>query len=167
MKDDIKYVSPPTPPETTADLQRRVAELWHEISARLVARRSIAKGSAGIPLDLTHLERQQKGRPPVATFSELLVEKSNRPSHLMPTGLKIALLAVSKLKEIPPGDINELLADIRCNLDWADAELRSVSVTPHTIRHWLQLEMAREQIAIFELGSPAQPAKASPRAAQE
>jgi hypothetical protein len=155
MKDDIKYVSPPVPPETTADLQRHVAQLWQEISARLAsANRSVAKGSAATPVDLTNLESSPKGRPPVATFSELLVEKSSRASHLMPTGLKIALLAVSKLKEIPPGDLKELLADIHCNLEWADAELRSVSVTPYTIRHWLQLEMAREQIAIFEL-SPA------------
>jgi hypothetical protein len=160
MKDDIKYVSPPVPPKTTADLHRRVAQLWHEISARLTsANRSVAKCSAATPVDLTHLENPPKGRPPVATFSELLVEKSNRPSHLMPTGLKIALLAVSKLKEIPPGDLNELLADIYCNLDWADAELRSVSVTPHTIRHWLQIEMAREQIAIFECDGPTKSKK--------
>jgi hypothetical protein len=160
MKDDIKYVSPLVPPETTSDLQRRVAQLWQEISARLTsANRSVAKGPAATPADLTHLENQLKGRPPVATFSELLVEKSGRPTHLMPTGLKIALLAVSKLKEVPPGDINELLADIHCNLDWADAELRSVSVTPHTIRHWLQLEMAREQIAIFDLDGPTKSTK--------
>jgi hypothetical protein len=162
MKDDIKYVSPLVPPETTADLQRRVAQLWQEISARLTsANSSVARGSAATPVDLTHLENLPKGRPPVATFSELLVEKSSRPSHLMPTGLKIALLAVSKLKEIPPGDISELLADIRCNLDWADAELRSVSVTPCTIRHWLQLEMAREQIASFELDGPTKSTQAA------
>ena len=162
MKDDIKYVSRSVLPETTADLQRRVAQLWHEISARLTSsNRSVANGSAAIPVDLTHLEDPVKGRPPAATFSELLVEKPNRPSHLMPTGLKIALLAVSKLKEIPPGDINELLADIHCNLDWADAELRSVAVTPHTIRHWLQLEMARERIALFELDGPTSSTKAA------
>ena len=57
---------------------------------------------------------------------------------------------MSKLQDVPPGDVNELVADIRLNLDWADAELRSVSVTTYAIKHWLQLEMAREQVAVFD-----------------
>jgi hypothetical protein len=151
MKGDIKSVSKPVSVETTAELQQRVTDLWHEISTRLASvSRAVGNSSATDATDLTRLERSKKVRPPVATFSELLFEPSDRPSHLMPPGLKIALLAVSKLRTIPSGDVSELLADIRHNLDWADAELRSVSVTPHTIRHWLQLEMAREQIAVFE-----------------
>jgi hypothetical protein len=69
----------------------------------------------------------------------------------MPTGLTIALLAVSMLESVPPANVSEVLADIRHNLDWADAELRSVSVTIYSIKHWLQLEMARERVAVFEL----------------
>ena len=72
----------------------------------------------------------------------------------MPPGLTIALLAVSKLQDVPRTELNELAADIRRNLDWADAELRSVPVTPYTIKHWLQLEMVRERVAIFELAGP-------------
>jgi hypothetical protein len=97
------------------------------------------------------LELPSKGRPPVATFSELLYERSERPPHLMPPGLAIALSAVSNLQSVPLAAMDELLADIRRNLDWADAELRSVPVTIHAIKHWLQLEMAREQVAVFEL----------------
>ena len=87
----------------------------------------------------------------MATFRELLFEKSERPAHRMPPGLTIALLAVSNLQSVPLASVNELLADIRRNLDWADAELRSVPVTTYSIKHWLQLEMAREQVTVFEL----------------
>jgi hypothetical protein len=87
----------------------------------------------------------------VATFSELLFEKPERPAHLMPPGLKIALLAVLKLQDVPLADVNELVVDIHRNLDWADAELRSVSVTSNTVRYWLQLEIAHEQVAVFQV----------------
>ena len=97
------------------------------------------------------LEPPPKGRPPVATFRELLFEKSERLAHRMPPGLTIALLAVSNLQSVPLASVDELLADIHRNLDWADAELRSVLVTTYSIKHWLQLKMAREQVAVFEL----------------
>ena len=97
------------------------------------------------------LDPPPKSRPPVATFSELLFEKSERHPHLMPPGLMIALLAVSNLQSVPLASVDELLADIRRNLDWADAELRSVPVTTYAVKHCLQLEMAREQVAVFEL----------------
>jgi hypothetical protein len=90
-----------------------------------------------------HLEHPSTGRPPAATFSELLFGQSERPPHVMPTGLMIALLAVSTLESVPPANVNEVPADIWHNLDWADAELRSVAVTTYSIKHWLQLEMAR------------------------
>jgi hypothetical protein len=155
MNDDIKYVSAPMPPDTTAKLRQRVSEIWQEISTRLLSEnRAVAHQATVTPNVTTYLEHPDKDRPPVATFSELLSEKSERPAHIMPPGLTIALLAVSKLQDVPPTEVNELAADIRRNLDWADAELRSVPVTPYTIKHWLQLEMVRERVAIFELAGP-------------
>jgi hypothetical protein len=156
MEDDIEYPFAPTSPETTAKLWQRVDELWQEISARLMsANRAAGQEPPTPPGAPIHLEHPPKDRPPVATFSELLFQKAERPAHLMPPGLKIALLAVSKLQDVPLGDVNELVADIRRNLDWADAELRSIPVTTYSIKHWLQLEMAREQVAVFERGGPA------------
>jgi hypothetical protein len=152
MKDDIEHLFAPISPETAAKLRQRVIELWEEMSARLLAaNHAVGQETPAVPGAAIHLEHPPKDRPPVATFSELLFEKSERPAHILPPGLKIALLAVSKLQDVPRGDLNELVADIRRNLDWADGELRSVAVTIHTIKHWLQLEMAREQVAIFEL----------------
>jgi hypothetical protein len=43
---------------------------------------------------------------------ELLFEQSERPPHVMPTELMIALLAVSQLESVPPANVNEVLADI-------------------------------------------------------
>ena len=162
MKDDIVYAFAPISPETTAKLRQRVSEIWQEMSARLLsACREVGQEPPTAPGAPIHPEPPPKGRPPVATFSELLFEKSERPAHVMPPGLRIALLAASKLLEdVPPAEANELVADIRRNLDWADAELRSVSVTIHTIKHWLQLEMAREQVAVFELLGPAESKRA-------
>jgi len=157
MKDDIKYAFPRISPETTAELRQRVAELWQEMAARLVsAHRAPGRESPPAPGAATQPDEPPKERLPVATFSELLFEKSDRPAHIMPPGLKIALMAVSKLRDVPPGDVNELIADIRHNLDWADAELRSIVVTTYSIKYWLQLEMAREQLAAFELGDSAE-----------
>jgi hypothetical protein len=100
----------------------------------------------------SHLEAPPKDRRrPVATFSELLFENSERPPHIMPTGLTIALLAVSMLEGVSPVNLSELLADIRYNLYWADSELRCLAVTTYSIKHWLQLQMARERVAVFEL----------------
>jgi hypothetical protein len=150
MEDDIEPPFTPISPETTAKLRQRVIEFWQEIAARLLsANRTAGQDThrCGAPI---HLEHPSTDRPPVATFSELLFEESEGPAYIMPSGLKIALLAVSKLQDVPPGDVNELVADIRRNFDWADAELRSVSVTTYTIKHWLQLEMAREPVAIFD-----------------
>jgi hypothetical protein len=162
MEDDTECDSAHTSSETTMKLRQRVIELCQEISARLLsANWAVGQESPTAPGAPTHLEHTPKGRPPVATFSELLFEKSERPAHIMPPGLMIALLAVSKLQDVPPGDVNELVADIRRNLDWADAELRSVSVTPYTIKHWLQLEMARERVAVFELVGSAESKKAA------
>jgi len=139
------------------EASERVDELWQVISARLASANHAAGQEAPTTPDAPiHLEHPPKDRPPVATFSELLYEKSDRPAHIMPPGLKIALLAVSKLQDVPPADVNELVADIRQNLDWADAELRSIVVTTYSIKYWLQLEMAREQVAIFELGDLAE-----------
>jgi hypothetical protein len=69
----------------------------------------------------------------------------------MSPGLMIALLSASNLQSVPLTAVDELLADIRRNLDWADAELRGVPVTTYAIKHCLQLEMARERVAVFEL----------------
>ena len=152
MKDDIECAFAPISPETTAKLRQRVTELWQEISARVLSgNRAAGQEAPTAPGAPTHPEQPPKGRPPVATFSELLFEQSERPPHVMPTGLMIALLAVSTLESVPPANVNEVLADIRHNLDWADAELRSVVVTTYSIKHWLQLEMARERVAVFEL----------------
>ena len=152
MEDDIECAFAPISPETTAKLRQRVIELWQEISGRLLS------SAPGAPI---HLESPPKDRPPVATFSELLFEKSERPAHVMPPGLRIGLLAASMLQDVPPAEVNELVADIRRNLDWADAELRSVPVTTYTIKHWLQLEMAREQVAIFECVGSAESKRAT------
>jgi hypothetical protein len=151
MKDDIKYSFAPLSPEGPEKLRRRVAEIWQEIATRLSSAKhpvgQEAQTAAGAP---THLDHPPKDRPPVGTFSELLFEKSDRPPHVMPPGLAIALLAVSKLQEVPAVGVNELVADIRRNLDWADAELRSIAITTYSIKHWLQVEMARERVAVFE-----------------
>ena len=131
MKDDIQHEFGLTLPVTSAKSRNRETPTTPDAAA--------------------HLEHPSTGRPPVATFSELLFEQSERPPHVMPTGLMIALLAVSTLESVPPTNVNKVLADIRHNLDWADAELRSVAVTTYSIKHWLQLEMARERVAVFEL----------------
>jgi hypothetical protein len=162
MKDDIECAFAPISPEATAKLRQCVIELWQEISARLLsANRTVGQEAPTAPGATTHLEHPPKGRPPVATFRELLFEKSARPAHVMPPGLRIGLLAASMLQDVAPAELNELVADIRRNLDWADAELRSVPVTTYTIKHWLQLEMAREQVAIFERFRPAESKRAA------
>jgi hypothetical protein len=161
MKDDIESAFAPISPEATAKLQQRVREIWQEMSARLLSvYRAVGQEAPTAPGAPIHLEPPPKDRPPVATFSELLFEKSERPAHVMPPGLRIGLLAVSKLQDVPPAEVKELVADIRRNLDWADAELRSVSVTPYTIKHWLQVEMARERVAVFELVGPLESKRA-------
>lgn len=162
MEDDIECAFAPISPEATAKLRQRVIELWQEISARLLSpNRAVGQEAPTSPDAPIHLEPPPKGRPPVATFRELLFEKPTCPAHVMPPGLRIGLLAASKLQDVPLAEVNELVADIRRNLDWADAELRSIPVTTYTIKHWLQLEMAREQVAIFELLGPAESKRAA------
>jgi hypothetical protein len=152
MEDELENLCVPISPEIALRVRLRITEILQELCAWFLAASDVAVqgGLMGredsIPLDRT----PKKDRPPVATFSELLFEKSERSAHVMPSGLRIALLALSKLDEVPAADVNELVADIHQNLDWADAELRSCSVTVYTFRYGLQLEMAREQVVAFE-----------------
>jgi hypothetical protein len=107
MSDDIKYTPALITPDITTKLRQRASGIWHEISTRLLSEHRAATHPLPTTPDvIAHLERCSKGRPPVATFSELLSEKPERPPHIMPQGLAIALLAVSKLKDFPPTEVS-------------------------------------------------------------